>query len=402
MRHTWSIWAAPSLSLLSGCAPLPDADPEGPPRPREQAVARDERLSPDERMSGPWRRQALDPDLLYPVPDLLAWTKGGDLALVDGRTGEVRQSVPTLELAGGRDVAYEPAARRAWIAESVAEGALGEVASYPVIAGAGRAKLGPRAHHAWLAGEARLLPSPLGVVAFEEEGGGRWRLLSGGAAGAPVSAPQPMSAWTTASAGVTTVHALAYGEASGELDAVTAAAHPGALALAGGEALGVDAGTLPACARVVPTPLRGGALLIDVSGSFLSVRPASGASVGAAAIVPLGASGLRVEDAVSLRGGALVAVLLSGTTEVVALDIDAELQVVSMATLPLPGHVAPSTRFVAHDLAEQGYGRIVAATSAGLFSIQIRSDPIGVRLELATGFEGGALRGPIAPVWSPN
>ena len=401
MRQTWSIWAGLSFSFLAGCGAAPDVGSTGAPREAVQAMATQDHLWPDERATWPWW-QPLSPDLLYPVPDLLAWTPSGDLAIVDGSSGAMKDHLVTLELAGARDVAYDPATQRAWIAESDDEGALGEIASYPVIEGAGGVVLGPRLHEASLTGEARLLPSPLGVVSFEDEGGGRWRLLGGGTPSAPVAVAAPMSAWLTTGAGGTTVHALAYGAVSGELDALAAEAQPGLLAAAKSEPFGLEAGTLPPCARVVAAPLRGGALMLDVSGSFLSVRSAKGASVGAPAIVPLGASGLRIEDAVSLRGGKLVAVLLSGTTEVVALEIDPGLHVASMARLKLPGHPAPSAALLSHDLAEQGYGRMVAATSAGVFSIQIRKDPTGVQLGLAPGFEGGGLRGPIAPIWKPN
>ena len=415
MRHTWSIWAGLSFSFLTGCGAAPEAGApgspgsrgapasSGAPRAGEQALSPAHHPSPDELGPGAWWEPPLSPDLLYPVPDLLAWTPTGDLAVVEGATGAVRQQLVTLELAGAHDLAYDEARQRAWIAESDDEGALGEIASYPVVAGTGGPTLGARAHEAsLLSGEARLLSTPLGVVSFEDGGGGRWRLLGGGHASAPVPAAPPSSAWLTLGAGGPMVRGLAYGAVSGELDALAAAAQPGALAAATSAPLDVEAGTLPPCARVVAAPLRGGALMLDVSGSFLSVRAVKGAHTGAPALAPLGASGLRIEDAVGLRGGKLVAVLLSGTTEVVALEIDAQLHVASMARLQLPGHPAPSTLAMSHALAEQGYGRLVAATSAGVFSIQIQKDATGLHLGLAWGFEGGGLRGPVASLWTPD
>jgi hypothetical protein len=99
---------------------------------------------------------------------------------------------------------------------------------------------------------------------------------------------------------------------------------------------------------------------------------------------------------VSFEDGKVVAVLLSGSTAVLAVEIDAQLHAASMAKLPLPGQPSPSARFLSHDLVAQGAGRLAAATSAGVFSVEVWRDLAGVHLWMAQGFDGSALRGPLA------
>jgi hypothetical protein len=338
------------------------------------------------------------------VADLVAWTPGGDLAIIDGHTGAIRQAVTTLELSGERDVAYDPWKNRALIFEGDDEAQGGEIAAYPLAAGPSGPTLGPRIHQAWtLDGDVRLLPSPLGTVVFEDRGGERWRVLwNGGAAGAPVPAPRPMSAWlTTGPGGGLTVHGLAYGPSSGELDDVHATVGSAAIAPAVVAPFGVGAATLPPSARLVPAPARGGALLLDVDGSFITVRGASGASLGSPALAPLGATGLRIESAIALFGGEIVLLLMSGTTELVALEIDQQLVVASVARVALPGQPAASTRFLSHALAVQGLSRVAAVTGAGITSIQIWKDLLGVHLLVDPIFAGTGLRGPMAALWAP-
>ncbi len=174
----------------------------------------------------------------------------------------------------------------------------------------------------------------------------------------------------------------------------------GSTAPASVEPLAVNAGTLPPCARLVAAPARGGALLVDVAGSSVTLRRADDAAVGPASHAPLGAPGLRIEAAVALGGGATVALLLSGLTEVVALAVDSSLAITSAAALPLPGHAAPSTQDLSHNLAAQGPARLAAATDAGVFVIEVSADTSGVHLALDPTFHGGALRGPVDAVWS--
>jgi hypothetical protein len=103
---------------------------------------------------------------------------------------------------------------------------------------------------------------------------------------------------------------------------------------------------------------------------------------------------------VSLQGGAIVAVLLSGTSRVVALTIDPGGAVSSMDALALPGAVREAPRFFSRDLAPHGDSGLLAATSEGVFSIQIRVEA-GIQLDLQSTFEGASLRGPVQAVTGP-
>ena len=389
MRHASWIRALLSLPFTAACGgppvgdpPLPDRAEDAPPRTRAPADGTPARARP--------RASA--------VADLLAWTQTGDLAMADGRTGAIRHVAKTLELTGGRDVAYDPWAGRAIVLEAEGGAAGGEVASYAILSGQG---FGPRTHLASTGGELRLLPTSLGLLVLGDVADGWRALFAGGTPSVAVQGPRPMSAWATADPGGVLVHALAYGPSSGELDAAQASLGPASLGPAKAQPLDAGAGTLPPSARVVPAPARGGALLLDVGGSFLSVRSVTGAATGSPSLAPLGAVGLRIESALALLDGAVVVALLSGQTRVVALEVDADLAVASMAEVTLPGDPAPSTRFLSHDLAVQAPGRVAAATGAGVFSVDVTRDDDGVHLALDPAFDGGALRGPLDGVRPP-
>lgn len=391
MRHQ-HCWAGLLLSLTSfpcGCAVAPAAD--GPPL-HDDALTRG--LHAGDLLTGEWWKLLVRPR--SPAPDLVAFTKKGDLALVDGETGAVREEATTLlKPPGGRDVVYDPWKGRAIVFEMDGGSVGGGIAAYPIMMGAEGNALGARSLLAVSGGEGRVLASPAGPVVFGDEGGDHWSvILDGGGMFGPVSAPRPMSAWLDGGA----VQALAYGPSSAEIDAVSMPVGGGPVSM---EAFGIDAASVPPCTRVVAAPARGGALLFDVEGSFLGVRGVYGASVGTRAIVSLGESGQRIEAAVPLAGGEVVVLLLSGTTQVVALAIDAQLEVAGVARLPLPGLVSPSTRWLSHDLVAQGPSRVAAATSAGVFSIRVTQTGAGVHLALAPGFDGSGLRGPIGAVTGP-
>jgi hypothetical protein len=381
MRHAWFYRALFSLPFTAACGASPGDDP---PRGRAEDAPRA-------------RGKRVD------VADLLAWTPSGDLAIADGHTGAVLEVAKTLELTGGRDVAYDPWTGRAIVLEAdgtagaAGTAASGEVASYAIVAGQGfgaAPSFGPRTLVATTSGDGRLLPTSLGVVMLGDAGDG-WRALFTGGGAPGVAGPPPMSAWAVAKPEGLVVHALAYGPSSGELDAAQATVGPASVGPVSVAVLDVAAGTLPPSARVVAAPARGGALLLDVGGSFLSVRGLAGAAAGPASLAPLGAEGLRIEGALALEDGAVVVALLSGETRVVALEVGGAIAIASMAEVTLPGDPAPSTRFFSHDLAVQAPGRVAAATSAGVFAIEVTLDADGVHLALDPGFDGGALLGPL-------
>jgi hypothetical protein len=370
-------------TVAAGCALEATEQQEAP----LAAQAKDAKPTGGAIMTGAWWKAAMRPRAK--TPDLVAWTTGGEIAIADGATGAVKHAAPALALGGSRDVVHDRWNARALVFEGGGAGSGGEIAAYPIGAGG----LGARAHLAAQAGDARLLATPGGALVFSDAGGDRWSVI--GSSGS-VAAPRPMSAWIGSEGGATSLSALAYGPAAGELDRVRAKLENGAIAAVSVEPLAAEAASIPPSARVVPAPARGGALLLDVAGSFLTVRGAGDASP--AGMVPLAAAGMRIEGAVALGGGEVVVLLLSGTTELAAIAIGPDRAPASLATLALPGQPAHATRFLSHDLVAQGNARVAAATSAGVFSVEVSLAPSGVALALAPGFDGAALRGPIAAI----
>ncbi|MEO7328609.1 MAG: hypothetical protein ABI193_08530, partial [Minicystis sp.] len=120
-----------------------------------------------------------------------------------------------------------------------------------------------------------------------------------------------------------------------------------------------------------------------------------GASVGPAVLLPLGASGLRVEQALPVDGGEVALLLLSGDSRVVAVEINGAGGVSSSAQLALPGAVRAEKKLFSHDLALLGPRRAIAATSVGVQAIVLGRDAGGVHLSLDASFGGGGLRGPV-------
>jgi len=357
-----------ATAVATASAQLPDPAP---------AIAAPPEPTPDARRLG--------------AHDLLAWTEDRRLAVVNGATGAVRHAELPEPVGGDRDLAYDRFQARAVVA------AKGELVQYSVTQGPGGSALGAREHLAWVPAGTRLLPTPEGTVVFDAAGA--WSVVSTSGLSSAVPAPPPLSAWLTSSP-ATTVHALACGPSSGELDLVDAAVHAGAPAPPSVIPLAVSSGALPPGARLVAAPARGGALLVDVTGSVVTVRGAGGGAVGPAAGAPLGAAALRIEAAVALGGGAQVALLLSGVTEIVVLAVDPAGAITSTAAVALPGQTAPSTRILSHDLTAQGPDRIAAATDAGVFSLRIWTDPSGIHVARDPAFQGSALRGPVDAIWN--
>lgn len=328
-----------------------------------------------------------------PPADFVAWTAQGDLALVDGASGATRQQVPAGAM-GERDLAWDPWAQRVLVYQG-GEDDGGEIAALPIQPASDGVLLGARAHLVWVDGRARLLAAPAGVVVFEEGYGERWKLL-GSAPSPSVSAPRPASAWLTVDAHGATVHGLGYGE--GVLERRAAAVDATGIATPSVEPLSVGPATLPPTARLVAAPALGDAVLIDIAGSALAVHRVIGAAASEASLVPLAAAGMRIEAAVPLRGGRVIALLLAGATaELAAVALDPAGAPWSTARLPLPGATAPETRFFSRDLAPQGDDRVLVATTAGVHAVAVTLDEAtGVHLALAPGFTGAGLRGPMA------
>jgi hypothetical protein len=334
-----------------------------------------------------------------PPPDVIAWTAGGDLVIADGATGAVRSAVAAPGASSDRDVAYDPWQGRALIFQTDEGGEGGEIASHAVGGAPDAPELGPRVHEAWIDGRARVLPSPPGAVVFEASYGERWKLLAAGAPpSASVLAPVPASAWITVAPGGVEVHAFEAAESPPALVRRTAEIQFGTIGAPSIEVLALGPATLPPTARLVPAPARGDAILLDVAGASLAVRLVSGAAVGPAAFAPLGSAGLRIEGALAIGGGEVVALLLSGTSEVAAIEVDPAGLVTSAALLALPGEVQAEPWSFSRDLAAQGPDRLLAATSAGVFAVRLQRDAAGIHLQIEAGFDGSGLRGPLAVI----
>lgn len=281
-----------------------------------------------------------------PSPRFAALAADGALVVADGASGAVlERAVPPAPIV---DLAWDPWADRLIAVEADPEGEGGELCAYPLPLGVGE-------HVAWLDGRARVLPAPPGIVVFEQSYGERWRLL-GAAPTSSLPAPPPSAAW------------MGPGPS---LFAVT----EGALREVPISATGFGA---PAT-----TPLPGGVVVVARDGGALAVE------------VPLPAPGMRAVAAAAV--GELVAVLAASPATLVVAALSADRTVTATAHLPLPGEVADPAPFFSRDLCGLGDDLVLAATSAGVFAARIGMGPEGIRLEPAPGFDGSALRGPLAP-----
>jgi hypothetical protein len=388
MKNVLGLLAGLVISTSAGCGGAPDApgggSPDMPPLSKARQI--------DSR-DAPFR----DRPSFLPTPRAMTWTSGGDLAVVDGKTGSIRQLAPTSYLRGQADLIYDPWSSEAVVFELDDESQGGEISSYPAIFGPNGVVLGARIHRGWVDGEARLLAAPLGVVIFEASYGERWKVLFGDQhTTSSVIAPCPASAWVTPQGDQEfTIHAMSYSEL-GPIYRHAASVSAHTVSAPETSSLGLSPAGDPPTARMIPTPAFGDAALFDVVGSDLAVRLVKGPSAGPAALVPLGKAGLRIEHVLGFDGGEVALLLLSGDSRVMAVETSSDGAVRSAATLALPGVVREEKRFFSHDLEPLGPHRALAATSVGVFSIHMTRSGAGVTLALDPSFAGAELRGPIA------
>ena len=337
---------------------------------------------------------AIDPATVA-IPDALTWTSDGRLAVISGKSGAVRQAADTAAMSGARDLVYDPWQKRAVVYEQDDQAEGGEIASYALVPGPSGPVLAPRLHESWVDGDLRFLASQLGIVAFEESYGTWWKLFfSDEESVLSVAAPLPASAWISPTASGVSIRTL--GAVPGlPLIRRSAEAQWTALSAPLSASLGISPAGAAPTARLMPAPARGEAMLFDVVGSALSIRLVSGASPGPAVLLPLGAGGLRVEQALPVDGGEVALLLLSGESRVLAVEVNAAGGVSSSASLALPGAVRQETKFFSHELTMLGARRALAATSAGVHAVLLGRDAGGVHLSLDPSFAGSALRGPV-------
>jgi hypothetical protein len=397
MKNVLGLVSTLVLSTSTGCAEAPAAAPAAAP-PATSPGAPSGALS-IALPRAPARVTPIFLPHLRPIAEAIVWTSQGELAVIDGATGAIKQVAPTSYFGNQSDVVYNPWTSEVLIFELDDEGQTGEITSYPVLLGRSGAHLEAGVHRAWIDGEARLLPAPGGYVIFEASYGERWKVLSAdGWTTRSVIAPCPASAWVTPGSGPGfTVEALSYG-ADQTLLRHEVSASADTLSPLTTSPLGAAPAGDPPTARMIPAAALGGALLFDVVGSDLAVRLVNGPLVAPAALAPLGKAGLRIEHVVSFDGGEVALLLLSGDSRVMAVETAPGGALKSFATLALPGVVREERRFFSHDLVALDPRCALAATSVGVFSIRMTRGGAGVRLELEPGFAGAALRGPIAAI----
>ena len=395
MKNVLGLLSTLVLSTSAGCADAPAAPVEIPPTLPGVLS----RVQPIVLPRAPDRVRPRFLPTVLPPPEALAWTSQGDLAVIDARTGAIKQLAPTANLGGQPDLIYDPWTSEAVVFELDDESQTGEISSYPAFISPGGALLGSPVHRAWIDGVARLLPAPGGYVIFEASYGERWKVLfADQLTTTSVIAPCPASAWVTpGSQEDFTIQAMSYGDGQSILrHGVSVNDHT--LSALTTSALGAAPAGDPPTARMIPAHALGDALLFDVVGSDLAVRLVNGATITPAALAPLGKAGLRIEHALGLDGGEVALLLLSGDSRVMAVETSSEGALKSFATLALPGVVREEKRFFSHDLVALGTHGALAATSVGVFSIRMTRSGAGVSLALEPGFAGAGLRGPIAAI----
>jgi hypothetical protein len=395
MKNALGLLSGLLISTSAGCCDAPGNTGESAAPPGEAGPGPAARPIP-------WSRETARGHLMLlpavvTTPEAITWTSRGELAVINGKTGSISQLASTANVSGQPDLIYNPWTSEAMVFELDEDTQAGELSSYPVHLGPSGAVLGSRVHRWWIDGEVRLLAAPLGYVIFEASYGDRWKVLFQDQQTAlNVLAPSPPSAWVTRSSGDGfTIHAMSY-SLVGPIFRHTVSVGLHTVSGLETSSLGIDPASDPPTARMMPAPALGDAVLFDVAGSDLAVRLVKGPHAAPVFTVPLGKAGLRVEHALAFDGGEVALLLLSGESRVMALEISAEGEIKSAATLLLPGVVREEKRFFSHDLEALGPHRALAATSVGVFAIRMTRSGAGLSLALDPAFAGGELRGPIA------
>jgi hypothetical protein len=388
-------------TLLAACS--------GSPPPAEGAAARAAEPSPDgaparddacpdpPRRGAPGgaRRSGLDGPAF-----VAARTAEGGVALVDIGSGAALASAAGGDLGGESDLVCDPWLSRVLAFEADADGEWGEIASYPIEQGAGDGEppvkaLGPRDHEVWVDGLARVAASPYGALVFEDGvAGPRWKLVSAQGLTPSAWGPRPAALETGLdAAGDFRIFALTYGPSGDALDIRTATVDPGD---------GIQPELTTPLSLLPPERLpsvrwavaSAGPYLLSAQGGDVVVSvPVAGATSPWTA-VPVGSFIERVEHAVALQDGPTLAALTSGEADVVLVRLDAAGSPACAAALDLPGEALKSTLFFSRGLAVAGPDRVLAATSSGVFAIDV-SDACPLAVNADPTFAGDALRGPL-------
>lgn len=328
-------------------------------------------------------------------------TATGGVALVDMGSGAI-----VAEAAGGgldgpeADIACDPWMSRVLVFESDPDAEWGEIAGHSIDVGPGgggqppSVALGAREHEVWVDGLARVAASPYGALVFEDGAAGpRWKLVSEQGPTPSAYGPRPASlAAGSGPGGLFHAAALTYGPSSDGLDLRFATVEQDGIHIDSVEPLGLSPpGDWPS-ARAAWTAA--GAHLIAAEQGNVLVSLVSGGAAAPWASVPLAAPIDGFHDAAALPGGDVLVGLASGGADVVAVRLGPDGAPACAAALDLPGEAQGGLLFFSRGLTVAGPGRVLAATSSGVFAVQVTGMcPLAVALDPA--FSGDALRGPL-------
>lgn len=325
---------------------------------------------------------------------LVAWARNGDLALADPVTGDVLASAPAAAGTGLRDVAFDRWASQLVIVDGEDDGDGGEIATLAL----GPRGLGPREHLAWIDGDARVFGTPFGVAVFEESYGSRWRLL-GDVPSAGHPAPLPLSIAGESGSSAFRLRALVAPEG----------AVPSSLALASSDVgpLGLEPPVLEALAgaspsnslgaRLVDAPALGASFVVELVEGEILVRPVvvePGPAVSNALPLSVASSDSRLEQAVTLGGGRMLALLLSRPARLVLITLGEGGVARAAVVSDLPGEGRLEPRFFSRELEVLG-SRLFCSTTAGVVALdasQLDGRPL---LTIAHEFRGEDFVGPL-------
>lgn len=328
---------------------------------------------------------------------VVASTADGRLALVDAESGAVIDAASERARGVVRDLAFDRWSRRVLLFEADESEDGGEIAMHAV----GRAREGPRfgerAHLAWVDGPARLEAAPSGAVVFEDGYGARWKVLwNDGRPSQGSPAPRPASMWAVELPSGLALHALAYGE--GGLERWRAVVDAAKLEPPAGARLSAGSGTDPPTARLAAAPALGGEVLADLEEGRPTLRLLREGETAPPIALDAAPGTERIEHAIAIDGGRIVALLISGVARVVVVRLDDGGGHVASAAVALPGRVRVEDRFFSRDLVAVSPRRLLAATSEGVFAVHVRAEGSSIHMidvEVDAAFDGAELRGPL-------
>lgn len=375
---------AASVLTLEACSVLDEGD-DPPPNCPSPGLPGPSPSSPPGADGGPERNS------LNTIP-VAGWSVAGAPVLFDATTGAVLAAGDEEGPGGARDLVVDPWQSRVLVLEAGGPGAGGEVASFALLGGGGGAEwgLGPRVHEGPVIGEGRLAASPFGVVVLGDGAAPRWRLLG---SGGEIAAPRPASLAAAALPdGRLRLAALTHGEAGAGPDVRVAIADEAGV----GEVVSVPLAAAPVSSPPSTRRAESGTVgqLVDVSNGDVVVSTAAGSGWPAWMPVEVGPGITSVEQAVFFPGGGRMALLVSGSADVVVLHTGSGGAPWCAAALDLPGEVGGAGAFFTRGLVPVGEGRLLVATSLGVVAVAISGD-CPPALEVDPAFAGEGLRGPI-------